>query len=285
MNPKKTRPMTDPATAPPSLLMEFILACLAPLLVVGSITDLTLARQAAAEAIATYKARAEDELLTIAQAAGFAIAALDNLRLSAAKDLSVSLKLKLRGNAAALNRVSQANKAALKLLRRENPEPAVNDEKRKEEALQALAEAEAAVAQAQANLPQANLPQAKLPQANHPQANHPQANPHQANHPTRRADARHAIAWAAAMKDVATECSQNLPRLPPAERRAEIIRINLLSRAAREISQASRKATLLNTTTLDSPAGEVAPDSNHPGRANRFPASPKNGPVSDRCPT
>jgi hypothetical protein len=275
--------MTDPATTPPSLLMEFILACLAPLLVVGSITDLTLARQAAAEAIATYKARAEDELLTIAQAAGFAIAALDNLRLSAAKDLSVSLKLKLRGNAAALNRVSQANKAALKLLRRENPEPAVNDEKREEEALQALEEAEAAVAQAQANLPQANLPQAKLPQANLPQANHPQANPHQANHPTRRADARHAIAWAAAMKDVATECCQNLPRLPPAERRAEIIRIDLLSRAAREISQASRKATLLNTTTLDSPAGEVAPDSNHPGRANA--ASPKNGAVSDRRPT
>src|SRR5208282_2056563 len=88
---------------PSYLLMEYILAVLAPLLIAGSISDLRLARLAAMEAIAAYKARGEEELMTIAQIAGFAIAALDNLRLSAAPELSVSLKLKLRGNAAALS--------------------------------------------------------------------------------------------------------------------------------------------------------------------------------------
>jgi hypothetical protein len=90
----------------PNPLMEFILRLLAPLLMAGSVTDLERARQAAVQAIEIYTARGQSELITIGQIVGFAITALDDLRLSMGPDLSLSMKLKLRGNANALNRSS-----------------------------------------------------------------------------------------------------------------------------------------------------------------------------------
>jgi len=234
--------MTDPATdTPPSLLMEYILAVLAPLLIAGNISDLSVARLSAMEAIAAYKARGEEELMTIAQIAGFAIAALDNLRLSAAPELSVSLKLKLRGNAAALNRAGRGNTADLRMLRREEsvPEPE-DDERAREEALETLEAARASVRQAEATLPQAALPGAALPGAALP------ADPP----PAETADRRRAVAWAGAMTDVAAEFSRELAGLSPVQRRAEIVRIGLLSQTARQISQNGRKSGLLNSTSL-----------------------------------
>nr|WP_294506425.1 hypothetical protein [uncultured Rhodopila sp.] len=215
--------MTEPATETPTgLLMEYILAVLAPLLIVGSISDLRLARLAAKEAIDAYKARSDEELITIAQIAGFAIAALDDLRLSAAPELSVSLKLKLRGNAAALNRAGQGNTAALRLLRREEPPPDPRDDDRvREEAMEALEEAEASVREAQTAAPPAPPP----------------------------VDKRWSTAWAGAMTEVAAECARNLHRLPPRERRKEMVRINLLSGAARRISQTGDQTVSAQTSS------------------------------------
>ena len=89
---------------PDGSLMPFLLAVLTPFLTAGGILDPDLARQAATEAIAAYGDR---QLLTTGQVVAFALAALENLRLSAPPDLSLSMKLKLRGNANALNRSSQ----------------------------------------------------------------------------------------------------------------------------------------------------------------------------------
>jgi hypothetical protein len=86
-------------TPPPNLLMEFILSLLTPFLMTGGITDIDLARRATAETIAAYKVTGQDQLVTIAQIIAFALTSLDNLRLSLPQDLSLSMKLKLRGNA------------------------------------------------------------------------------------------------------------------------------------------------------------------------------------------
>jgi hypothetical protein len=43
------------------------------------------------------------------------------------------------------------------------------------------------------------------------------------------------LAWAEAMTDVAAECARDLAKLPPRQRRAEIIRINALNATAQKI--------------------------------------------------
>ena len=92
--------------APASALMMFILAALSSMMV-PTLSDLTLARLAAQEAIEAYRTRGQHELITIGQIVAFAITALDTLRLSMSDDLSLSMKLRLRGNANGLNRSSR----------------------------------------------------------------------------------------------------------------------------------------------------------------------------------
>jgi len=94
-------------TEDPTPLMQFLLAILTSLMA-PVLTDPALARQAAAQAIAAYNASTDRDRMTVTQITAFAITALDALRLSTPPDLSLSMKLKLRGNANALNR-SAAN--------------------------------------------------------------------------------------------------------------------------------------------------------------------------------
>ncbi|MFL5283982.1 MAG: hypothetical protein ACJ8AW_24060 [Rhodopila sp.] len=101
--------------------MEYLLAVLSPLLAVGSATDPHLARLAAAEAIAACQAHGGQDLMTAGQIVGLGVVMLDDLRLSAPPEVSVPLKLKLRGNAAALNRAGQAMTADLRRLQRDGP--------------------------------------------------------------------------------------------------------------------------------------------------------------------
>src|SRR4051794_19617082 len=86
-----------------SPLTQIVLSLLTPLMLTAGITDTALARAAAQEAIAAYP-RGRTVLVT--QIVAFAMAALDNLRLSTAPGLAPSMTLKLRGNANALNRAS-----------------------------------------------------------------------------------------------------------------------------------------------------------------------------------
>ena len=53
------------------------------------------------------------------------------------------------------------------------------------------------------------------------------------------------------MTTVAAECAAELDTLPPAQRRANLIRIGALTDSARALSQPKTpRAALLNTTTL-----------------------------------
>jgi hypothetical protein len=248
----------------PGLLMEFILAVLAPMLIGGSITDPTLARLAAQEAIGAYNAKNKEELMTVAQIAGLAIAALDNLRLSAAADMSVSLKLKLRGNTAALNRAVQANTNDLRR-RRQDREAAEQDARATTEALAALDEARAA-GDALASLDQARANSEALDQS--PAATPPKP-------ATNRAEA-----WAGAMTGVAVEFAANLDRLPPKQRRADVIRIGLLTEAAQQLRRTGdfSKADLLTSTSL---TGDQTAQPSNAGTANRASqCSPMSSPVA-----
>jgi hypothetical protein len=218
MIPKEHPAMTDTqpteATDP---LLAFVLSILTPLLATGGFTG---AAQAARQAIAAYTTAGQNQWINIAQIVGFALASLDNLRLSADPDLSVSMKLKLRGNANALALSSQRTTATLET-HPQTPQP----------------DDTAAIAEALASLEQARIDiQQPAPPAE----------------PTPKPATRQEI-WATAMTEMAAECSRNLGKLPPRERRAEIIRIGALSATASHLARGGAtpaKSGLLNTTAM-----------------------------------
>ncbi|WP_158921449.1 hypothetical protein [Acidisphaera sp. S103] len=198
-------------------LMTFIVALLTPLLLTGGITDIDLARQAARQAIDAYDTAGNDQLVTVAQIVGFALASLDSLRLSAAPDRSVSMTLKLRGNANALNRAAQHSSAALDSQRRDTRDSADHQA--------ILATLEQTPTRLQPTEPK----------------------------PAAKSGDTRVQSWAGAMTDVAAECSRNLARLPPSQRRAEIIRIGALNEAAGHLTSGGTtqgKAALLASTSL-----------------------------------
>jgi hypothetical protein len=103
--------MTNQATQEEDPLYAYVLSILTPLLLTTTLTEAT---KAARQLIAAYQTTVPDQLLSIAQVVGFALASLDDLRLSAAPDRSLTMKLRLRGNANALNRSSTRTAATLK---------------------------------------------------------------------------------------------------------------------------------------------------------------------------
>ncbi len=97
-------PAEDTQSGP---LLTLVLTMLASMMA-PTLADAALARLAAREAVEMYRTRGRDEWLTIGQIVGFAVAALDTLRLSMPAEVPVPLKLRLRGNANGLNRSSCA---------------------------------------------------------------------------------------------------------------------------------------------------------------------------------
>jgi hypothetical protein len=123
MIPLRRQPQDTMTEPQPDLLMDILLGVLAPLLMAGSITDIQVARLATRQAIDAYTAHGQDQLITVAQIVGFALTALDDLRLSMQPDLSLSMKLRLRGNANALGRAALRNTEALQKSRPPVAEP------------------------------------------------------------------------------------------------------------------------------------------------------------------
>ena len=225
--------MTEPTANPqPSHLMEFLLALLSPLLTAGSLTDIRLARLAAQEAIAAYKAQGQHELVTIAQILAFALTALDNLRLSMPPELSLSMKLKLRGNANALNRAARDNTQTLEKARR------------------ATQPMEASLAEQSAMAGWEQPPTPPNPETdNQPPA--PEAAPTATQHQNR-------LHWANAMKTAAARLQASTATAPPARRKANLMWIEALTGVASDLSQGKgaaatpgmSKAELLRTTLM-----------------------------------
>lgn len=214
--------MTQPTPETNDPLLAFILALLTPLLTTGNLVE---ARAAAQHAIAAHKATGGDQLISIAQIVGFALTALDNLRLSMPDDLSLSMKLKLRGNANALGRSAQRATTTLDGQRRDATAtaPAPTPEPQSDGVPDVLASLEDA--------------RTEIWQA-----------PIQGACTDRQID----LSWANAMTDVAAEFTAGLANLPLAQRRTQLRRIGALAETARALSRGEvpLKSRLLGTTSL-----------------------------------
>src|ERR1700722_16914447 len=105
--------MTETQDHPGDILLTLIVALLAPMFLTVSGSDINLARLAALETVNAYRARSHTDLITIAHIVGCGLVALGSLGLSMTDGLSLSMVLRLRGNAVALNRVADQNRRTL----------------------------------------------------------------------------------------------------------------------------------------------------------------------------
>ena len=247
--------MTQSAeTQPAHSLMPFLLAVLTPFLVAGGIPDPGLARLAAIETILAYKAAGNDQLMTTAQIVTFAFASLENLRLSAPPDLSLSMKLKLRGSATALNRAS--HQAAATLGHQRADTPSTTEPERDPAEIHALLEtAKTLIKQAQATEPATppapNPPEATPLPRTREDANEPN-HARQSNVP-RAAPAKGDTFWAGAMTNIADEYTAELPNLSPGQRQTHLARIGALSKIATMLGRGEApplKTRLLGSTAM-----------------------------------
>jgi hypothetical protein len=237
--------MIQPEPAPAiDCLMEFLIAALVPILTAGSIVDTSLARLAAQQAIAAYQGRGQHELVTIAQIVAFALTALDNLRLSMPADLSLSMKLKLRGNANALNRAARDSAKALdKSQDKSRPDREAAMENRQHP------RPDDAEYQDKGPLPPPS------PQSAPTNPEPPQVAPAQTGGVTQQ---RNQLHWAGAMNTVATRLSAREAIVPPTQRKADKLWIDALTAVAGDLTQgkgpvvnpAKGRANLLRTTLM-----------------------------------
>jgi hypothetical protein len=108
---------------PADILLHLIAALLAPMFLCVTAGDVDLARMGAIETINAYRARDHADLIAVAQIIGNGLAALASLSQSMEDDISLSMVLRLRGNAIALNRVAEQNRRAIRQNRGETPTP------------------------------------------------------------------------------------------------------------------------------------------------------------------
>lgn len=98
---------------PAQILMNLIVTFLAPMFLGVTGGDAGLARAAAIETVNSYRAQNMSDLIAIAQMVAYGLAALGSLSLSFGEDLSLSMTLRLRGNANACTRSAEKNRRTL----------------------------------------------------------------------------------------------------------------------------------------------------------------------------
>jgi hypothetical protein len=110
-------PAMHRAPAITAVILDKILAFLAPLFLDVAAGDTEAAKAAAHALLASYNPRTDHELRHAALIIAFSFGALDALSRSAGAELSLNQVLRLRGNAGALNRAALQNQKALDVLR------------------------------------------------------------------------------------------------------------------------------------------------------------------------
>jgi hypothetical protein len=208
--------MTEPPQIHPSeILLNLIVAFLAPMFLSVSGGDIAFARMAAIETVNAYRARSSVDLIAIAQVIACGLTALGSLSLSMADNLSLSMTLRLRGNAVALNRAAELNRRALKDSLPETTTTTTDDEAIFEAEVAAnLAAAQQATAEAQIRLQIVEPPPTETPDLT---------------------DQQLQAMWASAMTDVAEEFTANFENLSPQERRLATRRVAALSNCANQL--------------------------------------------------
>ena len=212
-----------------ALLTSLIVTMLAPMFLWSCDGDVTLARAAAAETLNAYCAKDHLTLVRAAKVIAFDLATLASLGMSMSDDVSVSMALRLRGNANSLDRAAERNRAALEQDQRNAAMIAQADGPTDDEVAASVAAARQQVEQAKARIQPQQQPAAPRPPAS------PTPSPTtQARAPM--SEQQRKTAWAGAMADVAAEMSAGLAGLPPAERAAELERIEALTQTIDALS-------------------------------------------------
>ena len=179
-----------------------MVAFLAPMFLWSTGGNLSLAQLAAIETLDAYRATGHRSLVTAAKIIAFDLAALSSLSQSMSEDLSVSMTLRLRGNANSMDRAAERNRLTLEQDCRIADAPGLPAEASLQ---QAVADARTMVQQAAAGIKAADAP---LPEQ------------------------EQRTAWAGAMARVAGELNAEIGKLPPKQRAAEMMRVEALTQTA-----------------------------------------------------
>ena len=222
---------------PSAMLLDLVLALLAPLFLGVSAGNVEIARLAALETVNAYRARNQADLLTVAQLFAFGLATLSSLSLSMADDLSLSMILRLRGSANALNRSAEKHRCAREREDHQAAPPQQALEGRDEPSEQPVDAPPSAPARTMTGVADASTPDA-LPSASmasRPTAPTASPAPHDARQST----------LAAGVARSSQDCRAGLPHLQPAQRPDSSLRAAALSSTANG---------LLSGPTWESPA-------------------------------
>jgi hypothetical protein len=105
---------TEVSLHPGDILLNILAALLAPLFISASNGDIAFARMAAIETINAYRGRNPADLIAVSQIIAFGLTALGSLSRSMADAISLSMMLRLRGNATALHRAAEQNRRSMR---------------------------------------------------------------------------------------------------------------------------------------------------------------------------
>ena len=199
-----------------SVLLNAVIALLAPMFLWSTGGDVAYARLAAMETLEAYRATGPRSLITATKIIAFELAALWSLSQSMSDEISLSMTLRLRGNANSMDRAAERNRQTLEQDCRIAESADLPSEAALEEA---VANAQTMVREANARIRASQRPQAPVAAAPAP------------NLAPMPEDQRRA-AWAGAMAQVAGELTADMGNLSPKERAAEMMRVEALTEAA-----------------------------------------------------
>jgi hypothetical protein len=213
---------TDTPLHPSGFLMSLIIALLAPMFLGVTGGDVGLAQMAAIETVNDYRARNNAGLVAVAQIIAFGLAALGSLSLSMADDISLSMTLRLRGNANACNRSAEQNRRTLTGNQASDHSPAEAEPEAEPEpgAFLSSAAAQELAAESDRRLQPPSTVKTAPPQPSAPQTT---------------AEKRNQAMWAIAMVKESGDIAANIRNLPLAEREAAAVQAAMLSGTAYEL--------------------------------------------------
>jgi hypothetical protein len=222
---------TDPREAedipllPADILTHLVATLLAPMFSLTTGGDIAFAQLGALETLNASRARNPVDLIAISQIVGCGLTALGSLGRSLADDLSLSMTLRLRGNAVALSRsVEHARRAIEKT--RPDLEPVPDAEPDPQYEVTVLS----SVADTRKRVEEANAAMQAPEPAPVPIPSPPPGNP-----ALPVTEQRRQTSWAPAMSTVASELAGSLPHLSPGERKLTSLRAAALSSCANQL--------------------------------------------------
>lgn len=268
----QTEPQPSPGVGaaiplhPADILMNLIVALLAPMFLGAAAGDIGFARRAAIETVNAYRMRNNADLIAVAQIIGFGLAALGSLSLSMLDEIPLAMTLRLRGNAVALNRSAEQNRRALRDPVGDAPPPDWPETHAEPDPdPPAIADAPAAPAPLLSEAAERQLAEearARLADADRParRSSAPSAGPTPAQAvpaATTTMDKRDQEMRAIAMVKEAGNLHVSLPGLPPIERKAASMRIAALSSTAHELLTGGYPPQAAPGQAIQAPPGRI----------------------------